>query len=100
MIERASKKKCDSKNKGFSFEIGEPALAPGPEVGKPRRPEGGFHLAKSKPCLPTKLVWNPFTSVGLAGPVAVEGKQMQLVMEAVAVEGKQMEAASGGDFHN
>ena len=39
--------------------------------------------------------------LGRAGsPVAVEGKQMQLVMEAVAVEGKQMEAASGGDFHN
>ena len=57
-------------------------------------------MAKSKPCLPTKLVWNPFSSVGLAGPVVVEGKQMQLVIEAVAVEGKQMEAASGGDFHN
>ena len=96
MIERACKKECDSKNKGFSFEIGEPALAPGPEVWGSQ----GGQRAKSKPCLPTKLVWNPFTSVGLPGPVAVEGKQMQLVIEAVAVEGKQMEAASGGDFHN
>ena len=42
----------------------------------------------------------PFFLDQPGSPVAMEGKQMQLVMEAVAVEGKQMEAASGGDFHN
>ena len=94
MIERASKKECDSKNKGFSFEIGEPALAPGPEVwgSQGGQREVFIWRSPSHACQPN---WS-----GTLLPRSVEGKQMQLVIEAVAVEGKQMEAASGGDFHN
>ena len=71
------------------------------KCGEAKEARGRFSFGEVQAMLlATKLVWNPFTSVSLAGPVAVEGKQMQLVMEAVAVEGKQKEAASGGDFHN
>ena len=70
------------------------------KCGEAKEARGRFPSSEVQAMLANQTGLEPFY-LGWAGrPVVVEGKQMQLVMEAVAVEGKQMEADSGGDFHN
>ena len=70
------------------------------KCGEAKEARGRFSSGEVEAMLANQTGLEPFYLGRAGSPVAVEGKQMQLVMEAVAVECKQMEAASGGDFHN